>query len=153
MLRTASECRMAHHDPPSITSPAMLRFSRSALLALLLPLTGASTIAAQSAPHYHVVKRVVIGHVAADYLNIDPVCRRLYGLGDKVFDVDRDTVIGSVTDCGGGYVLAPDQNRGVARNGVVFDLKTLAATGRLDDMKADGNLCDPGTPRRCALAD
>src|SRR5258708_31965768 len=45
---------------------------------------------------YHVVKRVVIGHVSADYLNIDPVGRRLYGLGDKVFDVDRDTVIGSV---------------------------------------------------------
>src|SRR5258708_40248722 len=112
MLRTASECRMAHHDPPSIASPAMLRFSRAALLALLLPLTGASTIAAQSAPHYHVVKRVVIGHVAADYLNIDPVGRRLYGLGDKVFDVDTDTVIGSVKDGAGRHGLEREQNRG-----------------------------------------
>src|SRR5258708_29511584 len=94
---------------------------------------------------YHVVKRVVIGHVAADYLNIDPVGRRLYGLGDKVFDVDRDTVIGSVKDGGGGYVLAPDQNRGVARNGVVFDLTAPAATGRLADMEADRIIYDTVT--------
>jgi hypothetical protein len=131
----------------------MLRVRRSALFALWLPLTGASTLVAQGAAHYHVIKRVVIGHESADYLSIDPVGRRLYGLGDKVVDVDKDEVIGSVKDGGGGYVLAPDQNRGIVRNGVVFDLKTLAVTGRLEGMKADGILYDPVTHRGFTWAD
>jgi DNA-binding beta-propeller fold protein YncE len=114
---------------------------------------GASTLIAQSRAHYHVIKRVVIGHASADYLTIDPVGRRLYGLGDRVFDVDKDTVIGSVKDGGGGYVIAPDQNRGVVRNGVMFDLKTLAETGRLEGVKADGILYDPVTHRGFTWAD
>jgi hypothetical protein len=125
----------------------MPRFRLGAIPALLLPAVLVSGLAAQSTPHYHVIKRVVIGNVSADYITVDPVGRRLYGLGDKVFDVDRDTVIGSIKDGGGGYVLAPDQNRGLVRNGVLFDLKTLAITGQLSGMKADGVLYDPVTHR------
>jgi hypothetical protein len=123
------------------------------LLALLLSVAGAPTLTAQAASHYHVIKRVVIGPVSADYIVVDPVGRRLYGLGDKVFDVDKDTVIGSIKDGGGGYVIAADQNRGLVRNGVLFDLKTLAVTGKLDDMKADGVLYDPFTHRGFTWAD
>ena len=73
--------------------------------------------------------------------------RRLYGLGDNVFDVDKDTVVGTVKDGGGGYVIAADQNRGMVRNGVLFDLKTLAVTGRVEGVKGDGVLYDPVTHR------
>jgi hypothetical protein len=124
----------------------MPRFRLVATPALLLTFVLAPALAAQ-ASHYHVIKRVVIGPVSADYLSLDPVGRRLYGLGDRVFDVDKDTVIGTIKDGGGGYVIANDQNRGLVRNGVLFDLKTMAVTGRIDGMKADGILYDPVTKR------
>jgi hypothetical protein len=74
-------------------------------------------------------------------------------LGDRVFDIDQDSVIGAVNGGGGGYVIAPDQNRGLVRNGTLFDLKTLAVTGHIDGMKADGVMYDPATHRGFAWAD
>lgn len=131
----------------------MSRFRFAALHPYLLLVACVSLLTAQSASHYHVIKRVVIGQVSADYITVDPVGRRLYGLGDRIFDVDKDTVIGSVKDGGGGYVIAADQNRGLVRNGVLFDLKTGAVTGRVSDMKADGILYDPVTHRGFTWAD
>ena len=122
----------------------MIRF-RIALTAFALSVIAASSVAAQST-HYHVVKRMVLGHVRADYIIVDPVGRRLYGLGDNVIDVDKDTVVGSVAGGGGGYAIARDQNRGLVRNGVVFDLKTLAVTGHVD-ANGDGIRYDPVTHR------
>ena len=122
----------------------MFRF-RIALTAFALSTFAASSLAAQST-HYHVVKRMVLGHARADYIIVDPVGRRLYGLGDKIIDVDKDTVIGSVVGGGGGYAIATDQNRGLVRNGVVFDLKTLAVTGHVD-ASGDGIRYDPVTHR------
>jgi hypothetical protein len=104
-----------------------------------------SALAAQT-PHYHVVKRIALGPVRADYIIVDPVGRRLYGLGDKVIDVDRDTVVGTVAGGGGGYAIARDQNRGLVRNGVLFDLTTLAVTGHVD-ANGDGIRYDPVTHR------
>jgi hypothetical protein len=131
----------------------MNRSRLGALLACLLPVLVGQSLTAQGAAHYHVIKRVVIGRVSADYIVVDPVGRRLYGLGDRVFDVDKDTVIGTVKDGGGGYVIAPDQNRGLVRNGTLFDLKTLAVAGKLDGVKADGVMYDPVTHRGFAWAD
>ena len=112
---------------------------------VLVATLAASALAAQ-APNYHVIKRIHLGNARADYIIVDPVGRRLYGLGDKVIDVDRDTVIGSVEGGGGGYAIAADQNRGIVRNGTVFDLKTLAVTGHVD-AKGDGSRYDPVTKR------
>jgi len=121
------------------------RLRAALFIAIALPLLSASSLAAQSV-HYHVVKRMVLGHARADYIIVDPVGRRLYGLGDAVIDVDRDTVIGTVAGGGGGYAIAADQNRGLVRNGVVFNLKTLAVEGHLDT-KGDGIRYDPFTHR------
>lgn len=104
-----------------------------------------SGLAAQ-APAYHVIKRLVLGSARADYIIVDPVGRRLYGLGDKVIDIDRDSVIGSVAGGGGGYAIAADENRGFVRSGVLFDLKTLAVTGHVD-AHGDGIRYDPVTHR------
>ena len=118
--------------------------ARASLVALFaIPVSFA--LSAQ-APNYHVIKRLDLGNARADYIIVDPVGRRLYGLGDKVIDVDRDTVIGSVEGGGGGYAIAADQNRGIVRNGTVFDLKTLAVTGHVD-AKGDGSRYDPVTKR------
>jgi hypothetical protein len=120
----------------------MLRFpaAAGALLAV-----AASTVAAQN-PHYHVVKQLNLGHARADYIIVDPVGRRLYGLADKVIDVDGDSVIGTVAGGGGGYAIAADQNRGLVRNGTLFNLATLAVTGHVD-ARGDGIRYDPVTHR------
>lgn len=115
----------------------------AALAACVVSSVHGSPVAAQT-PHYHVIKRMVLGHARADYIIVDPVGRKLYGLGDMVFDVDKDTVVGKVEGGGGGYAIAADENRGLVRSGVVFDLKTLAVTGHVDT-KGDGIRYDPAT--------
>ncbi len=126
-------------------------FAAAALAALACSVVAGSTVAAQ-ATHYHVVKRLVIGKATADYIIVDTLNRRLYGLGDKIVDVDSDKVIGTIAGGGGGYAIAPDQNRGMVRNGTMFDLTTLAVTGKLD-VKADGSIYDPFTKRAFAWVD
>jgi len=123
----------------------MLRASASAFVSLALATLAASSLAAQN-PNYHVVKRTVLGHMRADYIIVDPVGRRLYGLGDRVINVDEDTVIGSVEGGGGGYAIAADLNRGFVRNGTLFNLTTLAVTGHVD-ARGDGIRYDPFTHR------
>lgn len=123
----------------------MLRVFTHALAASVLPILAGSLLTAQVS-HYHVVKRIPLGHARADYLIVDPVGRRLYGLSDKVIDVDKDSVVGSIAGGGGGYAIAADQNRGLVRNGIVFDLKTLAITGHVD-AHGDGIRYDPVTHR------
>ena len=103
-------------------------------------------------PNYHVVKTIEIGPTRADYISIDPAGRRLYGLGDKVIDVDRDSIVGTVNGGGGGYAIDHEDNRGLVRNGTLFDLTTLAVTGHVD-VKADGSRYDPVTHRAFAWVD
>jgi hypothetical protein len=121
--------------------------SRTSIVALVA-LVASSILSpgAAQAQNYHVVKRIDLGSARADYIIVDVANRRLYGLGDKVIDVDRDTAIGTVEGGGGGYAIAADQNRGIVRNGTVFDLKTLAVTGHVD-AKGDGSRYDPVTKR------
>lgn len=124
------------------------RLLSSAFLATAT-LLGAAAIAqpaSAQATHYHVVKTIDMGPTRADYIIIDPVGRRLYGLGDKVIDVDNDSIVGSVEGGGGGYIIDHEANRGLVRNGTLFDLKTLAVTGHID-MRADGTRYDPATHR------
>jgi hypothetical protein len=123
----------------------MIRSSLSILVAGALAALIAPPLAAQST-HYHVVDRVNLGKARADYIIIDVAGRRLYGLGDNVINVDDDKVVGHVTGGGGGYAIAADLNRGLARNGVVFNLKTLAVEGQVD-AKGDGIRYDPVTHR------
>ena len=119
----------------------------AAFASLAVAAVAASGLAAQAPPSgYHVVKRTVLGRARADYIIVDPIGRRLYGLGDKVVNVDADTVIGTVEGGGGGYAIARDQNRGLVRNGVVFDLTTLAVTGHVD-ARGDGIRYEPVTHR------
>jgi DNA-binding beta-propeller fold protein YncE len=99
-----------------------------------------------------VVKRLVLGKARADYIIVDPVGRRLYGMGDEVIDVDKDTVIGTVQGGGGGYAIASDLDRGLVRSGVVFNLKTLAVEGNVGS-KGDGIRYDPFTHRAFTWVD
>ena len=131
--------------------PRLLSSAVFATTTLLGVAALAPTASAQS-QHYHVVKTIDLGATRADYIIIDPMGRRLYGLGDKVIDVDKDAIVGTVEGGGGGYIIDHDGNRGIVRNGTMFDLKTLAVTGHLD-IKADGSAYDPVTHRGFAWAD
>jgi len=123
----------------------MHRLRTTAVATLALATFAASGLAAQNA-NYHVIQRTVLGRQRADYLTLDPEGRRLYGMGNLVINVDNDAVVDSIQGGGGGYVIAHDQNRGLVRNGTVFDLTTDAVTGHLD-MRADGIRYDPVTHR------
>lgn len=119
--------------------------TRSVVLTLACVALGGGASGAQSS-HYHVVKTIEIGPARADYIIIDPVGRRLYGLGDKVIDVDNDRIVGTVEGGGGGYAIDQEDDRGLVRNGTLFDLKTLAVIDHLD-VKGDGSRYDPVTHR------
>jgi len=126
-------------------------------LFLLAALAIAPTATAQSAPHYHVVGRIAVGTVgngySADFITIDPVNRRLYGLGNTIIDIDRDQVIDSIPGkAAGGYALAPDQGMGLARNGTRFDLVTFKVTGHVDG-EGDASIYEPTTRRVFMLDD
>ncbi|HEX4683593.1 MAG TPA: hypothetical protein VH277_12825 [Gemmatimonadaceae bacterium] len=128
--------------------------ARSAACSLfgLALLAAAAAAAGAQASHYHVVKTIEIGVARADYIIIDPAGRRLYGLGDKVIDVDDDKIIGTIDGGGGGYAIDREDNRGLVRNGTVFDLRTGAVTGHLD-VKGDGSRYDPVTHRAFVWVD
>jgi len=127
----------------------MIRSSLSVVVGVVVLM--APRLAAQST-HYHVVDRVNLGKARADYIIVDADGRRLYGLGDNVINVDDDKVVGHVTGGGGGYAIAPDLNRGLVRNGTVFNLKTLAVEGHVD-AKGDGIRYEPVTHRAFTWAD
>lgn len=123
----------------------------------LLAVLAAAPAAAQTTPHYHVVGRIAVGTVGqgyfADYITIDPVNRRLYGLGNTIIDIDRDQVIDSIPGkAAGGYALAPDQGMGLARNGTRFDLVTFKVTGHVAG-EGDASIYEPTTRRVFMLDD
>jgi hypothetical protein len=119
----------------------------SSLISAAVPLLmlAVSAAGAQTG-HYHVVKQLELGHSRADYIIVDEEGRHLYGLGDNVIDVDRDTVVGHVEGGGGGYAIDDADNRGLVRNGTVFNLKTSAVEGHVD-AKGDGIRYEPVTHR------
>ncbi len=119
---------------------------RRSSIAATAVLTVATFTGAVQTTHYHVIKTMPMGVVRSDYIIIDQSGRRLYGMADAVIDVDKDEVVGHVKGGGGGYAIAPDLHRGLVRNGVVFDLKTLAVTGQ-EDVKGDGIRYDMFTHR------
>jgi hypothetical protein len=125
-------------------------------LAIATALCIAATAAAQ-APQYHIVSRIAVGPVgagyAADFIAIDPEHRRLYGLGNTIIDIDRDQVIDSLPGrAAGGYALAPDLDRGLARNGTWFELSTGKVLGQVAG-RGDAMLYDPATHRAFMLLD
>lgn len=126
-------------------------------LGCVLPFGARQTSAQASQPHYHVVGRIVVGKVgdgySADFIIIDSGNRRLYGLGNTIVDIDQDKVVDSIPGkAAGGYALAIDLEKGLARNGTLFDLKTARPTGTVAG-QGDASVYDPVTHRAFMLLD
>jgi hypothetical protein len=135
----------------------MPRLTLAAVSLAATAMVTAAIVAAAQSSQYHVVNRIAVGAVGsgytADFIAIDPEHRRLYGLGNTVIDIDNDKVVDSLPGkSAGGYALAPDLNRGLARNGTWFELSTGKVLGQVAG-RGDAMLYDPATHRAFMLLD
>lgn len=105
---------------------------------------------------YRLLKEIPIGGAARwDYASVDEAARRLYvshGGEVVVIDIDKDTVVGVISNTPGVHGLAPvpDLARGFVSCGgenkaAIVDLKTLQVLSRVDTgANPDGMLYEPG---------
>jgi YVTN family beta-propeller protein len=125
------------------------------LLALsLLSLAPVSVCGAEGP--YKFLKEIPVGGASSwDYASVDESARRLYlshGTEVVVIDVDKDAVVGVISNTPGvhGLAPAPDLQKGYSSNGrenkaSVVDLKTLQTITKVDTgANPDGMLYEPG---------
>jgi DNA-binding beta-propeller fold protein YncE len=105
---------------------------------------------------YHLLGTIKIGGEGGwDYASVDSAARRLYvthGTKVVVIDLDKDAVVGEITDTPGvhGFAIAPDLGLGFTSNGTenkagIVDLKTLQTKSKVDTgANPDAILYDPG---------
>lgn len=120
---------------------------------------GAFTVApaaVRGADQYVFLKEIPVGDPASwDYLSVDPAARRLYvshGNTAAVIDLDKDVVVGTITNTPGihGVALAPEFNHAFTSNGRenkanMVDLKTLEVLKKIETgQNPDGMLYEPG---------
>ncbi|HVV69971.1 MAG TPA: YncE family protein [Verrucomicrobiae bacterium] len=124
---------------------------------VLLSLFGLTTATVtRAADPYHFLKDIPIGGEGGwDYLSVDPVAHRLYvshGNSVVVVDLQKDTVVGEITNTPGvhGLAPAPELGRGLTTNGrenkaSLVDLETLKTLSKAETGEGpDGMLYEPG---------
>jgi YVTN family beta-propeller protein len=127
---------------------------KNILLPVLFSLVAATVC--RAAEPYHFIKEIPVGGEGGwDYCSIDEAGRRLYvshGTKVVVIDIDKDVVVGEITNTPGvhGLAPAPDVGRGFASCGrenkaAIVDLKTLEIISKVDTgQNPDGMLYEPG---------
>jgi YVTN family beta-propeller protein len=134
-----------------------------AVVGLSFLFLGTYALAYQPAAGYRLIKRITLSAAGGggeyfDYITLDAAARRVYlshGTEVKVLDADTWAEVGTVTGLkrDHGIAMVPDLGRGFISDGdagevVIFDLKTLKATGRVKaDDDADSILYDPVSKR------
>jgi YVTN family beta-propeller protein len=105
--------------------------------------------------NYHLLKTIPVGGDGGwDYLSVDESARRLYvshATKVVVIDIEKNTVVGEITNTPGvhGLAPAPELGRGFVSCGredkaAIVDLKTLQILSKVDTGKnPDGMLYDP----------
>jgi DNA-binding beta-propeller fold protein YncE len=124
-----------------------------AVLMILSALPSCGLFAAEGT--YSFITKIDVGGEGGwDYASVDSAARRLYvthGTKVVVIDMDKNTVVGEVTDTPGvhGFALAPDLGLGFSSNGMenkasIVDLKTLQTKSKVDTgANPDAILYDP----------
>ena len=125
-------------------------------LVSILSLSFISALGVHAEGPYRFLKEIPVGGEGGwDYLSIDEAARRLYVTHASkivVIDLDKDTVVGEISDTPGvhGFALAPELGRGFASNGKenkasIVDLKTLQTIVKVDTGEnPDAVLYEPG---------
>lgn len=143
-----------------------MKFHGVAVVAAMVLLIWAAgfSLRAAAANSYHLVKKYNFGGAEGstreyfDYITVDSAARRVYlshGIEIKVLDADDGALIGNITGLklDHGVAVASEFGRGFISDGlqgavIVFDLKTLMVTGKVDVGKdADCVLYDPFSKR------
>jgi DNA-binding beta-propeller fold protein YncE len=163
-------CRVARRDggdpvPCGLTPPRLKRrdfFMRKinffCVGVLILTFVGIAVAQPQTpaAGPYRYLKTIVLGAEGGwDYAATDEVNRRIYvthGTKIVVIDIDKDEVVGEITDTPGvhGFAIAPELGLGFSSNGreskaSIVDLKTLQTKSKVDTgPNPDGILYVPG---------
>jgi YVTN family beta-propeller protein len=134
----------------------MKKPSRQLLGIIALSMISLAPVPVRAAdPSYHLLKEIPIGGEGGwDYLSVDSTARRLYvSHASKVvvIDLDKETVVGEITNTRGvhGLAPAPELGRGFVSCGgenkaAVVDLKTLQTLSKVDTgQNPDGMLYEP----------
>jgi YVTN family beta-propeller protein len=114
----------------------------SSIAALWLLAISSGTVCLAADPSYHLIKEIPVpGKAQWDYLRVDSEAHRLYlshGSQVEVIDLDKGTVVGTITDTPGvhGMALAPKLGRVFISNGQentasIVDLKTLKTISKV----------------------
>jgi hypothetical protein len=132
--------------------------TRQLVTAFMYAIAAAATshiAGAQRAPlHYSIVDSIKVGQVEWEFYAVDDRNRRLYGGGNTVVNIDAKHIDYSIADSimAGGFQVAPELSRGLARTGLVFDLRTGNVLARLP-VKGHASTYDPLTKRVFLFAD
>jgi DNA-binding beta-propeller fold protein YncE len=134
---------------------------KSGLLTAILVFTALSALGASSG--YHLLKKVPLtGTGGWDYVTVDDAARRVYvahATQVEVLDADTNEPIATIPDTAGahGVAVASEFGRGFITAGkadavIIFDLKTLKATGQVKvGKKPDAIVYDPASKRVFAM--
>ena len=113
-------------------------------LASLLIFAGLAPFVAPAAEYsYRLLTAIPVGGEGGwDYLSVDSAARRLYvshGTSVVVIDLDKNTVVGAITNTPGvhGLAVAPELHRGLATNGregkaSLIDLQSLQTISKIE---------------------
>jgi YVTN family beta-propeller protein len=133
-----------------------------AILAVLLGLAAAGTLAAPPSG-YHIIKKVSVpGTGGWDYVSVDEAGRRVYiahATQVEVLDADTSELVGTIPNTPGvhGVAIAAEFGRGFISAGksdsvIIFDLKTLKPVGEVKvGKKPDAIIYDPATKHVYAM--
>jgi YVTN family beta-propeller protein len=133
-----------------------------ALLAVLVGLAAAATLAAPPSG-YHLIKKVTLpGTGGWDYVTVDEAGRRVYvahATQVEVLDADTSDLVGTIPNTPGVHdvAIASEFGRGFISAGksdsvIIFDLKTLKPVGEVKvGKKPDAIIYDPATKHVFAM--
>ena len=125
------------------------------VVALVVSILPAGRLWAAETQYRFIAKIDVGGEGGWDYASVDSAARRLYvthGTKVVVIDLDKNAVVGEITDTPGvhGFAPAPELGLGFSSNGMenkasIVDLKTLQTKSKVDTgANPDAILYDPG---------
>lgn len=129
---------------------------------VLLTVAGSFSLLMAATNSYHLINKYSFGAAEGstreyfDYITVDSAARRVYLSHDteiKVLDADSGKLIGNITGLkqDHGVAIASEFGRGFISDGaqgkvIIFDLKSLQATGEVDaDKGADCVIYDPSS--------
>jgi phosphohistidine swiveling domain-containing protein len=111
------------------------RFTISLFVVVFVSSARSSACQAPAVPAYHLIGRISTDSGELGFLVIDSDSRQLYGVGNRVIDIDKNEVSATFPLPEHGVMLAPELHRGLGMDGTFFELPDRRI---LDSLHTDG---------------